>query len=125
MRTSTLSMPSWRRIQMPSEALVERALAEIRKGSANFDYFFDNLSSPEWIKPLAAKRVFQSAPEPEVSDGWIRVPGWSASRYLARMAGAAPDDVLDVALSVKTENERVHSDFIEAAIAMPGPQAAR
>lgn len=110
---------------MPSEALVERALAEIRKGSANFDYFFDSLSSPEWIKPLAAKRVFQSAPEPEGSDGWIRVPGWSASRYLARMAGAAPDDVLDLALSIKTENERVHSDFTEAAIAMPGPLAAR
>ena len=110
---------------MPSEARVERALAEIRKGSANFDYFFDSLSSPEWIKPLAAKRVFQSAPEPEVSDGWIRVPGWSASRYLARMAGAASDDVLDVALSIKTENERVHSDFTQAAVAMPGPLAAR
>lgn len=110
---------------MPSEASVKRAFAEIRKSGANFDYFFDSLSSPEWIKPLAAKGVFQSAPEPEVSDGFIRVPGWSASRYLARMAGVAPADVLDVAVSIKTENERVHSDFAEAAIAMPGPLAAR
>src|SRR6266571_6416260 len=118
-------MRSWRRIQMPSEAVVKRALAEIRKSGANFDYFFDSLSSPEWIKPLAAERVFQGAPEPELLDGFIRVPGWSASRYLARMAGVAPADVLDVALSIKTENERVHSDFAEAAIAMPGPLAAR
>jgi tetratricopeptide (TPR) repeat protein len=110
---------------MPSDARVERALAEIRKGNANFDYFFDSLSSAEWIKPLAAKRVFQSPPEPDLSEGWIRVPGWSASRYLARMAGAAPDEVLEVALSIKTENERVHSDFTKAAIAMPGPLAAR
>src|SRR5207245_9108905 len=96
----TPSRPSWGRIQMPSEATVKRALAEISKSGANFDYFFDSLSSPEWIKPLAAERVFLSPPEPEVSDGFIRVPGWSASRYLARMARIAPADVLDVALSI-------------------------
>src|SRR2546430_7021810 len=106
---------------MPSKALVKRALAEIGKSGANFDYFFDSLPSPDWIKPLAAERVFDGPPEPEVSDGFIRVPAWSASRYLARMAGVAPADVLDVALSIKTENERVHSDFAEAAITMPGP----
>ena len=110
---------------MPSEARVELVLAEIRKGSANYDYFFDSLSSPEWIKPLAAKNVFHDPPEPERSEDWIRIPGWSASRYLARMAQATPSDVLEVALAVKTDNERIHSDLTEAAAAMPGPLAAR
>lgn len=111
---------------MPSEARVKRALAEIRKGSANFDYFFDSLPSPDWIKPLAAKNVFRDPPTVERSEeGWIRIPGWTASRYLSRMASVAPEEVLEVAISIETDNERIHSDLTEAARAMPGPLAAR
>lgn len=110
---------------MPSEARVEAALAEIRKGSAHYDYFFDSLTTPDWIKPLEARRVFAAPPEPEASEGWISIPGWTASRYLARMAAAAPQDVLEVALAIETGNERIHSDLTEAATAMPGPLATR
>ena len=120
MRFSLKMMP------MPSDARVQQALAEIRKGSANFDYFFDSLTSPNWIKSLAQENVFGDPPQVERSEeGWIRIPGWTASEYLVRMAGDAPEDVLDVALSIETDNERIHSDLTEAALAMPGPLAAR
>ncbi len=32
--------------------LVDRAVAEATKRAENLDYFFDRLSSPEWIEPL-------------------------------------------------------------------------
>ena len=53
------------------------------------------------------------------------MPGWLPSEYLARVAALAPGDVAEVILSIDTENERVHRDFAEAALAMPGPLAAK
>ncbi len=51
--------------------------------------------------------------------------GWSASRYLARVAAVAPDLVLKVITSIDTNNERIQADFVDAALAMPVKQARR
>ena len=106
--------------------LVERALAEATKRAENLDYFFDRLTSPDWIEPLLERGFFRDPP-PQVVDeeGYVRTPGWAASRYLARMAEHAPELVADVIESITTNNERVHEDFVDAAIAMPGEQARR
>jgi hypothetical protein len=106
--------------------LVERAVAEATKRAENLEYFFDRLSSPEWIEPLRERRFFSEPPAQEVDEqGYVRVPGWSASRYLARVAEAAPDLVLEVVASIDTNNERVQEDFVDAALAMPVEQARR
>jgi hypothetical protein len=106
--------------------VVDRVLAEATKRAENLDYFFDRLSSPDWIYPLRERRFFSEAPRQYVDEqGYIRVPGWSASRYLARVAAAAPDLVLDVVTSIDTNNERVQEDFVDAALAMPIEQARR
>jgi hypothetical protein len=100
--------------------VVDRALAEAKKRAANLDYFFDTLSSPAWIGPLSERGVFSEPPIQTISDeGYILAPPWSASRYLSRMAALAPAEVASVMLSLKTNNERVHQDIIEAALAMP------
>jgi hypothetical protein len=100
-------------------ALVDRAVAEATRRTANFDYFFDALTSPDWIEPLAERRMFSEPPKQTIDEGYVRAPGWSASRYLARMAADAPEKVLRVIRSIETNNERVHEDFINAALAMP------
>jgi hypothetical protein len=106
--------------------LVERAVAEATKRAENLDYFFDRLTSPEWIGPLRERRFFSEPPPQYVDDqGYVRVPGWSASRYLARVAEASPDLVLEVIASIDTNNERVQEDFVDAALAMPVGQARR
>lgn len=104
--------------------LVDRALAEAKKRAANLDYFFEALSSPVWIEPLQERGVFGEPPAQTVDDeGYVRAPAWSASRYLARMAAAAPGQVAAVIRSIQTENERVHEDFVDAALAMPAEEA--
>jgi hypothetical protein len=103
--------------------LVERAIAEISKRRANYEYFFDRLSSPEWIEPLKRRGFFNNPPVPETDDGGVQTPSWPPSRFLARMASRAPQQVLEVMLEVRTSNERVHEDFAEAAASMPGPLA--
>lgn len=111
---------------MPDPKLVKRALAEISKRSANYEYFFDQLTSPDWIEPLRAERFFSSPPPPRKEDQWISFPLWPESRYLARVADQASDLVLEVILSIpETDNTRVHEDFAEAASRMPVGAAAR
>jgi hypothetical protein len=106
--------------------LVDRAVAEATKRAENLDYFFDRLTSPEWIQPLRLRRFFSEPPAQEVDEqGYVRAPGWSASRYLARVAEAAPELVLEVVASIDTNNERIEEDFVDAALAMPIRQARR
>jgi len=103
--------------------LVERALAEASKRAENLDYFFDRLTSPEWIGPLRERGFFSEPPPQVIDQGYVRAPGWSASRYLARVASNAPEEVTQTIQAIDTNNERIHEDFVEAAMAMPAEQA--
>jgi hypothetical protein len=102
-----------------SPDVVERAVAEIRKSRANYDYFFERLSSPDWIRPLRQHGLFDNPPPLEIDDRGIRAEPWPPSKYLARVASKSPEEVLDVILAVSTSNERVHEDFARAAASMP------
>jgi hypothetical protein len=105
--------------------VVDRALEEATKRAENLDYFFENLNSPAWIEPLADRGFFSEPPEQRVDEqGYVRAAGWTASRYLARMAPLAPETVLRVIRQIDSNNERVHEDFQDAALAMP-PELAR
>jgi hypothetical protein len=93
-----------------------------------FGHFFHPLSNPAWLQPLAKEGLFDEPPEPEYDEEkWtIGFWAWPQSRYLARMAKIAPLDVLKIILSIpETKNVRVHSDFSEAAKAMPADLAAQ
>lgn len=111
---------------MPSEAIIQKALASIRKGRANYDYFFKSLTSPVWIEPLAAHGLFTEPPAPIQEGNLIRFPNWPESEYLARVAGQAPELVVKILLALPdVENPRVQEDVADAALAMPPNVAAR
>jgi hypothetical protein len=106
---------------------VDKAVALLAHGEQH-RYFFDRLENPEWLLPLKAKGFFSSPPQPirDESRGTIAFPMWPESRYLARMAGFAPTTVLDILLQIPdTENVRVHSDLVQAALAIPPNLAAQ
>ena len=111
---------------MPNPEIIKNALNEIRKRTVNYEYFFDQLKSPEWIEPLYSEGMFQHPPSPERNEDYIRFPFWPESRYLARMASKSPKHVLEIILKIpETENVRVHEDLAKAACAMPPKLAAR
>lgn len=110
---------------MISDERIERALRIIAKRSANHEYFFEHLDSPDWIEPLRARGLFSSPPAAVYEGGFIRFPIWYESRFLSRMAPRAPDKVAEVLLALpETDNERVHVDVAEAAIRLPAELAA-
>jgi hypothetical protein len=110
---------------MPSRELVQRALNSIKR-AADYEYFFSQLKSRGWIKPLWDAGLFRSPPELIREGQYVRFPMWPESQYLARMAARAPDTVLDVLIEMPdTENVRVHEDFADASLAMPAALAAK
>jgi hypothetical protein len=117
-------MRSW---TTPTDDQVNHAVALlVHKGQRR--YFFDKLENPAWIRFLAEKGFFRSppAPVPDEEKQTVGLPPWPESGYLTRMAVYAPEEVIQVIRKIpKTENVRVHEDFVQAALAMPAPVAAR
>jgi hypothetical protein len=91
----------------------------------HYRYFFSRLQNPAWLEPLRDTGFFKSPPEPIEEGQYIRFPRWPESEYLVRIAGEAPDEVLEVIKDIpSTENVRVYRDLIHAALAMPADRAA-
>lgn len=111
---------------MLDKKTIAQGLELIRKSNANHDYFFEQLSSPEWLDPLREADLFREAPAAERVGNGVSFPMWAESMYLTRMAASAPDNVLQIMEAIpETDNVRVHADLAEAAAQMPGPLAAR
>ena len=113
---------------MLRQETVDRALQEIAKGYAQYQYFFDRLNSPGWLDALFRAGFFKRPPEPVRDGQYIRLPLWPESRYLARMAAIpkAQDTVLKIALTIPaSENGRVHDDIADIALSLQPVQAAK
>jgi hypothetical protein len=88
--------------------------------------FFERAQSPQWLPLLKTRGYFTRPPQRVVDGQYVRFPAWPDSRYLMRIAAAAPDDVATAIEEMEaTDNPRVHSDLLEATLAMPPAQAAR
>ena len=97
---------------MPTEVQVERAIALIQKGGGNYEYFFQQLSNPSWIAPLAKRGRFNHPPPLErVSKTAYRIPSWPEGQYLLRMAAVAPEEVAAAigAACFESDNPAVHT----------------
>jgi len=111
---------------MPSELQVERAMALIQKGGGNYEYFFQQLSNPSWIAPLAKRGRFNHPPPLErISKTAYRLPAWPEGQYLLRMAAVAPAEVTAAigAVCFESDNPAVHALLVEIAGIVPAPGA--
>jgi hypothetical protein len=111
---------------MPTREQLKKALSLIQRRS-DFEYFFENLKSSDWLPHLIAEKIFERPDGPISSDGnMIRFPFWPPSRYLIQIASSRPAEVMNVILSIpETENPRIHDDFLTAALNMPPEVSAK
>src|SRR2546425_10233466 len=116
-----LSKPS------PSEADLKKLKNKVPNNIVTYRYFFDKLTSVAWLEPLKNEGFFKDTVEQDRDDekGTISFPPWPQSNYLARMAASVPQLVLDIVLQIDTKNVRIHSDLVDAALAMPAEMAAK
>ncbi len=112
---------------IPPEKL-KQALNLIAKSNANYEYFFDNLDSPDWLEPLAEEGLFNSPPPAEIEGNLTHFRAWSASRYLSRMAkqgeGQAKRVYAIIARISQTDNCQVHMDLADAALYLDAEDSA-
>lgn len=109
---------------IPNE-LLDKALEQIGKGAATYEYFFAQLQTPTWIGPLLEKGFFKSPPSLMRLERTVSIPSWPESQYLARVTSQSPEQVQKILLALPdTDNIRVHEDVVTAALAMPAPMAA-
>ena len=110
---------------MPTDAQVDKALELIQKSGGNYEYFFEKLTSPAWIDPLAKRGRFDHPPGTEHIGNMYRFPPWPEGEYLLRMADVVPEEV---AAAIKpacfaSDNHIVHRLLVETARKLPPPLA--
>lgn len=110
---------------MPSREDVRKAKVAMAKRRADYEYFFSQIQSPSWIKPLIEEGFLQNPPEPEPEGNYVRFPFWPESQYLVRMAAKAPELVMGVVVGIDTNNPRIQQDVVEVALRVPARLAAK
>ena len=109
----------------PTRADVKALQHSIPSNYTALSYFFDRLTSAAWIGQLNKSGFFSYPPPPHREEDpahgvLVSFPPWPQTRYLARMASAAPNKVMRIIEQMPaTENIRVHEDILGAALAMP------
>jgi hypothetical protein len=108
----------------PGEEDAEAVVALLR--GELYRSFFERAASPRWLSLLRERGYFRKPPDRIVDAQYIRYPGWPESRYLVAIAAEAPEEVATTITELEaTDNARVHSDLLEAALLMPPAEAAR
>jgi len=113
-------------VELPT--VVDVVLRAISLDASLGKYFFRYLAAsenPEWFEPLRQRRVFEASPEPVEGDGEIYYPTWFALWYLIAVASKLPDETVEVARTVRTQDPHVMLELVRAAQRMPPEHAAQ
>lgn len=101
-----------------------KKLSESLKHPSHVSYFFSKLESPDWLEPLKKAGYFSNPPEGITAGTHIMFPSWPLSRYLVKIAAQKPKEVMEIIRGIdRTENFRIHFDFIECALRLPSSTA--
>ena len=85
---------------MITPEIVDKVLEQIQKRYSNYEYFFEKLTSPDWIPFLQERNIFKQPPNVVREQGYISFPFWPESDYLARMAPYNPSLVSKTIMSI-------------------------
>jgi hypothetical protein len=116
-------MKSW---TPPTNEMIEKVLASVKK-ETDRQYFFSKLKNPLWIEPLCERGYFNCPPGlRQLPDGYVQYPHWPELSYLVTVTEEAPDQVVEIILSLpKTDNPRIYDDILEIALKLDRQQSAR
>ncbi len=101
------------------------------KRTADFVYFYENISSPDWIDPLFEEKAFSKLPEPVEEGDFVKYPRWPEGQYLLQMARSATDQatqelIAEIIASISdSKNQHAESVRVQVATALPPKMALR
>lgn len=88
---------------------------------------FNKLSNPQWLKPLEKRGLFKSPvnAEQDETGRTCDFEEWPPSIYLKNIAGDEPEQVIEIALSIESNNLLIVYNLTEASLLMPEEYAVR
>ena len=115
-------MKSW---MPPTNEMIEKVLASVKK-ETDRQYFFSRLNNPLWVGPLRERGYFNCPPGlKQLPDGYVQYPHWPELSYLVAVTEEAPDQVVEIILSLpKTDNPRIYDDVLAIALKLQGQESA-
>ncbi|MGI6302685.1 MAG: hypothetical protein ACOX52_16735 [Verrucomicrobiota bacterium] len=115
-------MKSW---TPPTNEMIEKVLASVKR-ETDRQYFFSRLNNPLWVGPLRERGYFNSPPGlKHLPNGYVQYPHWPELGYLVAVTEEAPDEVVEIILSLpKTDNPRIYDDVLAIALRLEGQQSA-
>lgn len=104
---------------------VAELLRLVRSNRPNYDHFFFNISSPDWLKVLEENQLVDHIDDPiRTEEGGYTLLTWVPGQYYEKIAAQEPVKVAKIITSLpKTENARVHEQIVEIAKKMPKKHA--
>ena len=80
---------------------------------------FYALAGVEWLEPLRKDGAFDNPPPLVANDeGMYVYPRWPQGRFLARVAAAAPREVVEIGRGLETDNPEAHESLVAATLNM-------
>ncbi len=116
--------------QSASPEAFARARELINNRDVRHAYFFNRISSAEWMEPLAEAGFFCNPPEPQREAAGTALRAWPESQYLARVAGSLTSQQQEEAAKLfkgflGTDNIYVRWDIADALLKLEPKHAAR
>lgn len=108
-----------------NEENTSELLSLVRSNRPNYDHFFFNISSPNWLKILEDNQLVGHIDDPiRTDEGGYMLLTWVPGQYYEKIATSEPTKVAAIITSLpKTENARVHEQIVDIAKKMPKKQA--
>ena len=101
-------------------------LPELLNSGADAAFFFASIQSADWLRVLRRAGYFSSPPPPVPKGDTELHPQWPQSRFLLKIAGAAPAEVAATLEAMPdTKNLNVNDDIFRAAAALPPEHVGR
>jgi len=113
-------MKSW---TPPTTEMIDKVFTSVRE--ADRKYFFSKLKNPLWIEPLKNRGYFKYPPDAsKLPDGREIHPYWPELSYLVAVSKEAPDQVIEIVLTIpKTNNPRIYEEIVSIILEIEGSKS--
>jgi hypothetical protein len=96
------------------------------KGGSSYAYFFNTITSPDWLMPLINEGFFANPPAAEKDGQWVSFPVWPEINYLLKVASVSPDEATIALDKISdTDNQYVLDMFVKVLLEIGTKRAVR
>lgn len=111
---------------MSDQLDLAKEVKKLTKKGSSYAYFFNKVTSPNWLMPLLNEGFFTNPPAAEKDGQWVSFPVWPEINYLLKVARVSPDEVTVALEKVPdTDNQYVLDMFVKILLELGAKRAVR